>query len=234
MARSQCVRSLLEDAFGQLEPCVRTATSGEDGEDEDAQIAAVVAKLAEDSFQLEAVHRNLRDKQLDSKTLCAAGLVAHIEAEKQEGSHDLQPAGYPSEQPVQTGLGQQIGGKIKSARPAPLELIPEAAVFQGCRVGQTYDVRIEIRNMSGKALCPRVMPCTNRAFSSDPIRFDAATRRLPGTASGSIPPGLSAYLVVHFTAKSLDDQVDQLVLSTEAGNLSLPVEALKVLPPSLK
>ena len=39
---------------------------------------------------------------------------------------------------------------------------------------------------------------------------------------------------VHFTAKSLDDQVDQLVLSTEAGNLSLPVEALKVLPPSLK
>ncbi|CAE7270281.1 rib4 [Symbiodinium sp. CCMP2456] len=149
MARSQCVRSLLEDAFGQLEPCVGTATSGEDGEDEDAQIAAVVAKLAEDSFQLEAVHKNLRDKQLDSKTLCAAGLVADIEAEKQEEPHELQKAGYPSEQPVvRRGPGQETGGKIKAARPAPLQLIPEAAVFQGCRVGQTYDVKIEIRNVS--------------------------------------------------------------------------------------
>ena len=88
------------------------------------------------------VHKNLRDKQLDSKTLCAAGLVAHIEAEKKAGttkllpkystqlrvykmqgcilheagmseedSHELQKAGYPSEQPVvRRGLLQKLNG----------------------------------------------------------------------------------------------------------------------------
>ena len=38
---------------------------------------------------------------------------------------------------------------------------------------------------------------------------------------------------VRFTAKSLDDQADQLVVSTEVGNVPLPVQAVGVLPPSL-
>ena len=39
---------------------------------------------------------------------------------------------------------------------------------------------------------------------------------------------------VRFAAKSLEDQSDQLILSTEVGNLPLPVQAVGVLPPTLK
>merc|ERR1712039_447622 len=97
----------------------------------------------------------------------------------------------------------------------------EAVIFQGCRIGRSYKEKVEIQNLSRMALDLRILPCTNRAFSNDPLKFDSATRKRLGAASGAIPPATSCFLTVHFTPKTLDDQSDQLVIATEFGNVSL-------------
>jgi len=122
--------------------------------------------------------------------------------------------------------------KLRPPTPA-LQLSPDVVIFEGCRIGSTSEATVELRNVSKGGMKLSMLPCTNRVFTNDPLRFDSATRRKLGLATGLIPPGVSVYLTVKFTPKTLDDQSDQLVITSELGNVSLPVRACGVQPPSL-
>jgi len=132
--------------------------------------------------------------------------------------------------------GKQLEGRALSLSkiPAvPLQVSPDAVPFEGCRVGGSYEAKVELKNLSKTAMNLRILPCTNRAFTSEPLRYDKETRKKIGTKAGLLPPGMTAYLKVRFEPKDLDDQADQLVIGTDLGNISLPICASGVLPPSL-
>eukprot|EP00931_Biecheleriopsis_adriatica_P043211 TRINITY_DN24712_c0_g1_i3.p1 TRINITY_DN24712_c0_g1~~TRINITY_DN24712_c0_g1_i3.p1 ORF type:complete len:320 (+),score=64.23 TRINITY_DN24712_c0_g1_i3:17-976(+) len=149
----------------------------------------------------------------------------------------IRPFSYSASKLAGDPLKAKSFGKrsMSADKPAvPIVLSPEAVVFTGCRVGSSYEAKVELRNLSRKDISPRIMPCTNRCFSSDPLRYDKETRKKLGTTTGIIPPGVAAYLTVRFAPKTLDDQADQLVIGTDIGNIALPVQALGVQPPGLK
>lgn len=132
--------------------------------------------------------------------------------------------------------GKQLEGRALSLSniPAvPLQVSPDAVLFQGCRVGGSYDAKVELKNLSKTAMNLRILPCTNRVFSSEPLRYDKETRKKIGTKAGLLPPGMTAYLKVRFEPKDLDDHADQLVIGSDLGNISLPVSASGVSPPCL-
>lgn len=223
--------------------------------EEHARIDKIVHNLG-DTEVLEAEKLLLaRSVMRDAKTVSPLGYGADADCSSSDEDSDalqtqaVPPTKGPTKYPTALlagfsptvsfrDIGKLEGASLKPKRASKLDagelfLSPEVVVFQGCAVGGSYETRVEVRNSSLAGIRLQIMPCTNKAFTNDPIKYESSTRRKLGIATGLVPPGVAVYLTVRFTPKSLDDQADRLVLASELGNVSLPVHACDVKPPSL-
>jgi len=118
-----------------------------------------------------------------------------------------------------------------NGQPSPFAVSPAQCVFRNYEVGGVYEIHMEMRNTTDVGRRLRILPCSNPMFSVTPLQYEAEKRRpVDVDPSAIVAPGLSASVVVRFAPTTLNDQTEQLVLSTEFGDYAIPVQARRVQP----
>ncbi|CAL1533794.1 unnamed protein product [Lymnaea stagnalis] len=117
----------------------------------------------------------------------------------------------------------QIKPKQKQASPVVFVPFPSVVEFNNYKVGEVYEITLELKNMSAVMRQCRVLPPSSNIFSIGLGQF-------PGE-NGLVAPGMSCRYDIRFAPNSLKDYEDLITVQTQASEpIIIPLRAYRPPP----
>ena len=107
----------------------------------------------------------------------------------------------------------------------PFRFTPEVISFTGYKEDGCYEIPLTVTNVAAIQRRMQVIPPMTENFSVVSVKF-------PQEGSSLIHPGMSAKILVQFSAHSLTNYNDELTIKTEHGSYKVPLYAGRE-PPEL-